>query len=148
MLKNGGAFILRIDDTDPTCQPVRTLRYSARHEVAFSLVLIGTRAQTWAAGDCGPYSQTERLDLYREAATKLLAEWAKYTLASASPEKLVEDKKAAEERHDPFQAYQRACRNIDPAEAQRRIDAGEPSPSASRAFLGPRRCYNHDATMT
>ena len=33
---------------------------------------------------------------------------------------------AAQARKDPFQGYQRTCRDMDPAEAQRRIDAGEP----------------------
>ena len=42
------------------------------------------------------------------------------------PEKLAEDRAAAQARKDPFQGYQRTCRNIDPAEARARIDAGEP----------------------
>lgn len=118
---NGGKFILRIDDTDP----MRSTEENTQ---------IILRAMKWLGldwdegpdkgGDCGPYSQTERLDLYRKAAQKLLAEGKAYP-CFCTPEKLAADKKAAEERHDPFQGYQRTCRNIDPAEAQRRIDAGE-----------------------
>ena len=76
-------------------------------------------------GDFGPYAQTERLEIYRKAAHTLLKEGKAYP-CFCTPEKLAADKKAAEERHDPFQGYQRTCRNIDPAEAQARIEAGEP----------------------
>ncbi len=119
---NGGTFILRIDDTDP-----------ARSTDENTQIIL--RAMRWLGldwdegpdkgGDFGPYSQTERLEIYRKAAHTLLAEGKAYP-CFCTPEKLAADKKAAEERHDPFQGYQRTCRNIDPAEAQARIDAGEP----------------------
>ena len=40
-------------------------------------------------------------------------------------EQLDADRKAAQERKDPFQGYQRRCRDLDPEEARRRIEAGE-----------------------
>ena len=119
---NGGTFILRIDDTDPT-----------RSTDENTLVIL--RAMRWlgldwdegpeVGGDYGPYFQTERLDVYRDAARKLVDEGRAY-YCFCTPEKLEADRKAAQERHDPFQGYQRTCRDIDPAEAQRRVDAGEP----------------------
>lgn len=118
---NGGTFILRIDDTDP-----------ARSTDENTQIIL--RAMRWLGldwdegpdkgGDFGPYAQTERLEIYRKAAHTLLAEGKAYP-CFCTPEKLAADKKAAEERHDPFQGYQRTCRNIDPAEAQARIEAGE-----------------------
>lgn len=119
---NGGTFILRIDDTDP-----------ARSTDENTQIIL--RAMRWLGldwdegpdkgGDFGPYAQTERLEIYRKAAHTLLTEGKAYP-CFCTPEKLAADKKAAEERHDPFQGYQRTCRNIDPAEAQARIEAGEP----------------------
>ena len=118
---NGGTFILRIDDTDP-----------ARSTDENTQIIL--RAMRWLGldwdegpdkgGDFGPYAQTERLEIYRKAAHTLLTEGKAYP-CFCTPEKLAADKKAAEERHDSFQGYQRTCRNIDPKEAQARIEAGE-----------------------
>ncbi|HIZ46660.1 MAG TPA: glutamate--tRNA ligase, partial [Candidatus Olsenella pullistercoris] len=43
-----------------------------------------------------------------------------------TPEQLAADREAAQARKDPFQGYQRRCRDLDPAEARARIEAGEP----------------------
>lgn len=119
---NGGSFILRIDDTDPA-------RSTKENE---GVIL---RAMEWlgldwdegpgVGGEHGPYKQAERLAIYREAAQKLLDEGKAYP-CFCTPEKLEADRKAAQERKDPFQGYQRTCRNIPPAEAQARMEAGEP----------------------
>ena len=42
-------------------------------------------------------------------------------------------------------SYQRTCRNIDPAEAQARIEAGEFTPSASKVPLDRGDVIVHDA---
>ena len=70
---HGGQFILRIDDTD-----------QQRHvEAAVKLILDGFRWMNmdWdegpeVGGPCGPYFQSQRGHLYREAAEKLLASGA------------------------------------------------------------------------
>lgn len=118
----GGAFILRIDDTDP-----------ARSTEENTQVIL--RAMRWlgldwdegpeVGGDFGPYSQTERLDLYKQTAERLLAEGKAYP-CFCTPEQLAADREAAQARKDPFQGYQRRCRDLSPEEAQARIDAGEP----------------------
>ena len=95
-------------------------------------------------GDFGPYAQTERLEIYRKAAHSLLAEGKAYP-CFCTPEKLAADKKAAEERHDSFQGYQRTCRNIDPAEAQARIEAGEPYTIRIKVPLDRGDVIVHDA---
>lgn len=138
---NGGTFILRIDDTDP-----------ARSTDENTQIIL--RAMRWLGldwdegpdkgGDFGPYAQTERLEIYRKAAHSLLAEGKAYP-CFCTPEKLAADKKAAEERHDSFQGYQRTCRNIDPAEAQARIEAGEPYTIRIKVPLDRGDVIVHDA---
>lgn len=138
---NGGTFILRIDDTDP-----------ARSTDENTQIIL--RAMRWLGldwdegpdkgGDFGPYAQTERLEIYRKAAHTLLAEGKAYP-CFCTPEKLAADKKAAEERHDSFQGYQRTCRNIDPAEAQARIEAGEPYTIRIKVPLDRGDVIVHDA---
>lgn len=119
---NGGSFVLRIDDTDPTRSTDENTQIILR---AMRWLGLDWDEGPDVGGDFGPYKQTERLVLYRDAAQRLVAEGKAY-YCFCTPEKLAADKKAAEERHDPFQGYQRTCRNIDPTEAQARVDAGEP----------------------
>ena len=138
---NGGTFILRIDDTDP-----------ARSTDENTQIIL--RAMRWLGldwdegpdkgGDFGPYAQTERLEIYRKAAHTLLTEGKAYP-CFCTPEKLAADKKAAEERHDPFQGYQRTCRNIDPAEARAHIEAGEPYTIRIKVPLDRGDVIVHDA---
>ena len=119
---NGGTFILRIDDTDQTRSTDENTQVILR---AMRWLGLDWDEGPEVGGDYGPYFQTERLDVYRDAARKLVDEGRAY-YCFCTPEKLEADRKAAQERHDPFQGYQRTCRDIDPAEAQRRVDAGEP----------------------
>ena len=96
---HGGTFILRIDDTDPT-------RSTSENE---GIIL---RAMRWlgldwdegpqVGGPCAPYKQTERLDIYRKAAQKLLDEGKAYP-CFCTPDQLEADRKAAQARKDPFQ---------------------------------------------
>ena len=76
-------------------------------------------------GDFGPYYQTQRKENYQQALQKLIDSGNAYP-CFCTAEELESSRNAAHERGDSFQGYQRTCRNIDPAEAQRRIDAGEP----------------------
>ncbi len=119
---NGGTFILRIDDTDPT--------RSTQENTDIILRAMRWLGLDWdegpeVGGDFGPYAQTERMDLYKEAAQKLWDEGKAYP-CFCTAEKLAADRAAAQERKDPFQGYQRTCRDIDPDEARARIEAGEP----------------------
>ncbi len=78
-----GVFILRIEDTD-----------TARSTQASIQVILD--AMTWLGMDWdeGPYYQTERLHLYREAAEKLLKEGKAYR-CYCSPEELEAKREAA-----------------------------------------------------
>lgn len=118
---NGGSFILRIDDTDPTRSTEENTQIILR---AMRWLGLDWDEGPEVGGNFGPYAQTERLDMYKQAAQKLWDEGKAYP-CFCSAEKLAADRKAAQERKDSFQGYQRTCRSIDPAEAKARIDAGE-----------------------
>ncbi|MDO4849945.1 MAG: glutamate--tRNA ligase [Coriobacteriia bacterium] len=119
---NGGTFILRIDDTDPT--------RSTQENTDIILRAMRWLGLDWdegpeVGGDFGPYAQTERMDLYKQAAQRLWDEGKAYP-CFCTAEKLAADRAAAQERKDPFQGYQRTCRHLSDDEARARIEAGEP----------------------
>ena len=68
---NGGTFILRIDDTDPTRSTAENTQVILR---AMRWLGLDWDEGPEVGGDFGPYAQTERLDLYREAAEAWLDE--------------------------------------------------------------------------
>ena len=118
----GGTFILRIDDTD--------LTRSTQENTDIILRAMRWLGLDWdegpeVGGEFGPYAQTGRLELYKQAAQKLWDEGHAYPCFCSS-EKLAEDRAAAQARKDPFQGYQRTCRDISDDEARARIAAGEP----------------------
>ena len=119
---NGGTFVLRIDDTDPTRSTEENTQVILR---AMRWLGLDWDEGPGAGGDFGPYFQTQRGDLYREAAERLLEAGAAYP-CFCTPEQLETDRETARARKDPYQGYSRRCRDIDPAEARARMDAGEP----------------------
>ena len=119
---NGGTFILRIDDTDPTRSTDETTQIILR---AMRWLGLDWDEGPEVGGDFGPYAQTERLDMYKEAAQKLWDAGRAYP-CFCTTEQLAADRAAAQARKDPFQGYQRRCRDLSRDEAQARIDAGEP----------------------
>ena len=137
----GGTFILRIDDTDPTRSTDENTQIILR---AMRWLGLDWDEGPEVGGDYGPYWQTECLPLYREAAERLVAEGKAY-YCFCSPEKLAADHDAAVARKDSFQGYQRTCRNIDPAEAQARVDAGEPYTIRIKVPLDRGDVIVHDA---
>jgi glutamyl-tRNA synthetase len=80
---NGGKFILRIEDTDQ----VRSTEEATRAIL---------EAMTWLGLDCdeGPIHQRDRLDMYREAARKLVSEGKAY-YCSCTPDELESKRKQA-----------------------------------------------------
>ena len=120
--KNNGTFVLRIEDTDlerSTEESVEQLKRSLRW--------IGLEWDEGPEieGPYGPYRQIERFDLYREVAKKLLDSGAAYR-DFATPEELAEFReKARAEKRQPIYTGG-AYREMDPAEAQKRVELGEP----------------------
>jgi glutamyl-tRNA synthetase len=111
--RHGGTFILRIEDTD-----VDRNRPELVDQILEAMTWLG---MTW---DEGPFRQSERYDLYRQAAEKLLAEGKAYR-AFETPEELEAARKAAEAQGETFR-YSGAGRDIPKAESDRRAAAGEP----------------------
>ena len=138
---NHGTFILRIDDTDPTRSTEENTQIILR---AMKWLGLDWDEGPEVGGDFGPYKQTDRMDLYRKAAEDLVKSGNAY-YCFCTPEKLAEDKRKAQERKDPFQGYQRTCRNIDPAEAQARVNAGEPHTIRIKVPLDRGDVVVHDA---
>ena len=119
---NGGTFVLRIDDTDPerstkenTEQILRSMRWLG----------LDWDEGPEVGGEHGPYFQTQRADRYRAALQRLIDSGDAYP-CFCTPEELEASRKAAQDRGDSFQGYQRTCRDLDPAEAKARVEAGEP----------------------
>jgi glutamyl-tRNA synthetase/nondiscriminating glutamyl-tRNA synthetase len=119
--QQGGTMVLRIEDTDVE-------RSEGRFE---SLLLDDLKwlGLDWdegpdVGGKYGPYRQSDRLEIYREHAERLLNEGKAY-LCFCTEEELQKEREAAlaEQRQA---IYSGKCRNIDPAEAKKRRDSGEP----------------------
>src|ERR671911_480997 len=120
--KNDGTFVLRIEDTDlerSTEESVEQLKRSLRW--------IGLEWDEGpeVGGPHSPYRQTERMELYREAAKKLLESGAAY-YDFATPEEVnaFREKARSEGRQPIYRGGE--YRDMDPEEAWRKIEAGEP----------------------
>ncbi len=126
--KHGGVFFLRIEDTDRTRLVEKgiemTLGMLARMGITYDegpfLREDGTIEQR---GNKGPYVQSERLEIYRQHLNQLLEHGEAYP-CFCTPERLEELRNSQEVAKLPT-GYDRHCRDLDRAEAQRRIEAGE-----------------------
>ena len=136
--KHGGAFVLRIEDTDAD----RSSPESERG-VLDDLRWLGLE---WSEGPDvggahGPYRQSERLALYREHAERLLASGQAYRCFCTDAE-LAARRSAALAAGRPPQ-YDGRCRKLSADGATRRAAAGEPF---SIRFAVPARDWTlHDA---
>jgi len=117
----GGAFLLRIEDTDLD-------RSELRHETQLmeDLLWLGL---DWdegpgVEGPHAPYRQSERLGIYREHTDRLLAEGKAYR-CFCTTEELEAERREAAAAHRP-QVYSGRCRNIPTADADARAARGEP----------------------
>jgi glutamyl-tRNA synthetase len=98
---HGGAFILRIEDTDQS--------RSTEENITFILDALSWLGLDWDDGPPAPgYRQTERFDIYRDHATRLVHEGRAY-YCDCPPEMLDAERKAAEARKETFR-YSGRCR--------------------------------------
>jgi glutamyl-tRNA synthetase/nondiscriminating glutamyl-tRNA synthetase len=118
--EKGGTMVLRIEDTDVE-------RSEARFEdqLIADLKWLGL---DWDEGpDLGgpyaPYRQSERLEIYREHAERLIAEGKAYLCFCSEADLQRERDRAQAEHRQPI--YSGKCRAIDPAEAGKRRASGE-----------------------
>jgi glutamyl-tRNA synthetase len=112
--RNGGVFVLRIEDTDRT-----RFVEGAVHNLTETLKWAGLEF------DEGPYTQSERLEIYRRHAA-MLVEADKAYYAFDTPEELEEMRKAQELEHRSPKYDRRALR-LSPAEVKTKLDAGVPA---------------------
>jgi glutamyl-tRNA synthetase/nondiscriminating glutamyl-tRNA synthetase len=116
----GGVMMLRIEDTD-------VARSEARFEnqLLDDLKWLGINWDEGpdVGGPHGPYRQSDRLELYREHAERLVKEGKAY-LCFCSQEDLERDREHALKHQQP-PVYSGKCRALDPAESQRRRANGE-----------------------
>ncbi len=118
---NGGAAVLRIEDTDVE-------RSEARYE-AFLIEDLHWLGLTWEEGPAvggphGPYRQSERLPIYAEHTERLLATGKAYR-CFCTPEQLEAERAAAAAAHEA-QVYSGRCRGLTAEESAGRAASGEP----------------------
>ena len=110
----GGTLILRIEDTD----------FERSTEAMVEGILEGMRwlGLNW---DEGPFFQSQRLDLYKETAARIVASGNAYPCFCTREELEQRRTEAGEAGRPPM--YDRRCRRIAKDEAEARIAAGEPA---------------------
>ncbi|MBM4063091.1 MAG: glutamate--tRNA ligase [Planctomycetes bacterium] len=108
----GGAFLLRIEDTDQ----------ARSTDASLQVILQGLRwlGIDWdegpeKGGDFGPYFQMQRLPLYRQAAERLLASGHAYP-CYCTPEEIEAGRKVLEAQKTGFVGYDGRCRELTAAQ--------------------------------
>ncbi len=107
----GGAFVLRIEDTD-----------KARSDEAMTRQIQSALAWIGIAWDEGPFLQSERLPRHRERGEELLAAGKAYRCFCTSEE--LDTQRATAEAQGITFRYPRTCRQLSEAEVAARLDAG------------------------
>ncbi len=117
---NNGDFILRIEDTDQNRKVEGAIDF-----IYNTLNLCGFTIDEGPnnEGSVGPYIQSERIDIYKEYAQKLV-EMGKAYYCFCSEERLNELRDIANLNKVPFK-YDGHCRNLSREEALERINRGE-----------------------
>lgn len=119
--QQGGQFILRIEDTDQT-----RARADSEQMIFDALRWLGL---SWdegpdIGGPYGPYRQSERKAIYREHVERLVAGGHAYR-CFCTAERLAEVRAEQQARKASVLGYDRHCRGLDRADAERRAAAGE-----------------------
>jgi glutamyl-tRNA synthetase len=119
--KNGGVFMLRIEDTD------QARFVEGAEEMVYKT--LRTAGLTWdegpdVGGDYGPYVQSERKGMYLPYAQKLV-EMGKAYYCFCTKEELEERRAAVEAEGGTFK-YDKHCLSLSKEEVERRLAAGEP----------------------
>ena len=111
--KQSGTFVLRIEDTD-----VERSTKESITEILDGLTWLGLN---W---DEGPYFQSERVAAHQDAAQKLLQSGHAYKCFCTKEE--LEDKRITAQKKKLDYKYDGTCRNLSPAEIERKEMAGMP----------------------
>lgn len=118
---NNGSYVLRIEDTD-----LERSKREYEEKMIEDLAWCGLYHDEGPdnGGNFGPYRQSERIEMYKSLAQQLVDEGKAYPcfLTDEELEELTEKAKA--EKNSPH-LYHGKYRDLDPAEAKRRVEAGE-----------------------
>lgn len=119
--QGNGKFILRIEDTDQEryVEGATELIYRTLRDTG----LVYDEGPD-VGGDYGPYIQSQRKAIYKRVAEELVEKGGAY-YCFCTKERLEELRAECETHGDTFK-YDKHCLNLDKAEVQRRIAAGEP----------------------
>ncbi len=117
--KYGADYILRVEDTDME----RSTKESEK-SIMEDLKWLGIE---WSegpdvGGDCGPYRQSERFDIYKTYSEKLIADGKAYYCYCSSEE--IEDMRADAAATGRTSTYNGRCRNLSEADRQKFISEG------------------------
>lgn len=120
--KNGGSFVLRIEDTDQT-------RSAPEYERAIMEALKWMGIQ-WdegpdVGGPCGPYRQSERKEIYQQHTQMLLDNGSAYRCFCTS-ERLDQMRKDNMAAGKPISGYDGHCRHLSAEEVEGNLKAGLP----------------------
>ena len=131
--KNNGSFILRIEDTDQS-----RLVPGAADEISAALNWAGIRPDEGpppaaSVGAFGPYTQSQRLPMYKQAAADLVLHGHAYPCFCDAHR--LDAAKAASLAKGLSYKYDRRCSFIPPHQAAARVSAGEPHVIRLRAPL-------------
>jgi len=120
--KMGGQFILRIEDTDRS-----RLVPGSLEEIMYDLRWLGLQWDEGpeVGGPYGPYIQSERVELYREHAAKLV-ELGRAYRCYCTPERLEELRREQAARKERTTGYDRRCRSLS-REERERLSAESPT---------------------
>lgn len=116
--KNGGDFILRIEDTDRARE-----KEGALENIVESLRWLNIEWDEGfdVGGDYGPYIQSERYDLYTQYANELLEKGKAYR-CFCTPERLDEMRKT-QQQEKKAPRYDKTCRALSEEDVQSKLDA-------------------------
>ncbi len=127
--KNGGKFIIRIEDTDQDRfvegafeSLLGTLKkFGIDYDEGPVIALDGTVVEH---GDCGPYIQSQRLDIYRRYADELVAKGVAYRCFCTQEQ--LDEMRSAQSAAKQTPKYDRRCLKLGAQEVARRAQSGEP----------------------
>lgn len=117
----GGKFILRLEDTDRTRYDEKYVKnlYDTMEWLGIDWDEGGDKG-----GEYGPYVQSERFELYKEYANKLIENGEAY-YCFCDAERLDRIRKIQTE-NKMAPGYDRNCRHLTPEEVKANLDAGKP----------------------
>jgi glutamyl-tRNA synthetase len=116
-----GAFVLRIEDTDPERSTAENTAAIIR---AMSFLGLDYDEGPEIGGEYGPYFQTQRVALYGVGLERLKSNGHAYPCFCTA--ETLEVKREAARARGGFAGYDRTCRPLSAAEAAARIADGEP----------------------